>query len=543
MEFIRKALAQVQEHLRTLTASQKLAVGLLVVVIVIAFVWLFETNFVPDMVPLLPGQMLSDSERTSIVAQIGAMGVKYEIQNGQIMVRPKDRDTIIASITDVLPDDISASIDKLDSEPTMMQTAGERAFDRQRARQRTLSRVLALMPKVKSAVVLINPGGKRRMGAGARQEASASVYLSMEGRHKPSSKRVHAVAELVSKAITGLTRDRVAVIADGVAYPVPKEDSPFMTGALDQLREYETHYEENIKTMLQIPNVQVSLHVDIDMEKVRTVEEDYHKPIVKREETEERSSTSREPGGETGGRPNTGRRVENIELPGQTTEEGKSKTDFIAPRIKLVERLKDAGAIKQIRATVNVPYSYFERVYPKKTGKEAKPSPAELAQFIQSEKEEIREKVMPLIDTDDAQLVKVGEFYDEILPGEAALAADAGSGIMGQSFVQYAKPAGLAVLALSSMMMVLMMLRKASSGATLPSLEEAEHVKEPPPSLESDTGPVGEAGTTEGILHGVEVDEKTVQVRKMAEQVGDLVKEDPDAAAVLVKQWIIRDRK
>ena len=58
---------------------------------------------------------------------------------------------------------------------------------------------------------------------------------------------------------------------------------------------------------------------------------------------------------------------------------------------------------------------------------------------------------------------------------------------------------------------------------------------------DEESAPVGEAGQSEGVLEGVEVDEATVRTRSIADQVATLVKEDPDAAAGLVRQWIIQD--
>jgi flagellar biosynthesis/type III secretory pathway M-ring protein FliF/YscJ len=115
-------------------------------------------------------------------------------------------------------------------------------------------------------------------------------------------------------------------------------------------------------------------------------------------------------------------------------------------------------------------------------------------------------------------------------------------GISNLDITQYGKTAGLVVLAFSSLVMVLMMLRKASGNVGIPGIEKAMLPNEPPPELDSEAMPVGEASGTEGFLQGIEVDEDTLRTRKMVEQVSTMVKEDPTSAASLVKQWILKDR-
>ena len=90
--------------------------------------------------------------------------------------------------------------------------------------------------------------------------------------------------------------------------------------------------------------------------------------------------------------------------------------------------------------------------------------------------------------------------------------------------------------------MVLMMLKKASTNVAVQNLEFKEPVNEPTPPLDVDSGPIGEAVSSDGVLQGIEVDEDTIRTRKMAEQVATLVKEDPSSAAALVRQWIIKSR-
>jgi len=54
--------------------------------------------------------------------------------------------------------------------------------------------------------------------------------------------------------------------------------------------------------------------------------------------------------------------------------------------------------------------------------------------------------------------------------------------------------------------------------------------------------PVGEAQVTEGLLVGREVDENAVRAQQVVEQVSQLIEDDPDTAAALVKRWVESSR-
>jgi flagellar biosynthesis/type III secretory pathway M-ring protein FliF/YscJ len=49
---------------------------------------------------------------------------------------------------------------------------------------------------------------------------------------------------------------------------------------------------------------------------------------------------------------------------------------------------------------------------------------------------------------------------------------------------------------------------------------------------------VGEAGDGETVLGAMELDEDAAKTQQLQEQVSDLVKENPDAAASLIKRWM-----
>jgi flagellar biosynthesis/type III secretory pathway M-ring protein FliF/YscJ len=93
----------------------------------------------------------------------------------------------------------------------------------------------------------------------------------------------------------------------------------------------------------------------------------------------------------------------------------------------------------------------------------------------------------------------------------------------------------LGALAVVSLFMVSMMVRKATPAPiVLPQPEKAI----PPEVAVAEAA--AEAGEGVQSLDAVEVDETAIQTQQMISQVQSMVKENPDAAANLVKRWLNR---
>ncbi len=97
----------------------------------------------------------------------------------------------------------------------------------------------------------------------------------------------------------------------------------------------------------------------------------------------------------------------------------------------------------------------------------------------------------------------------------------------------YGKEVAVGVLALVSLFMMGMMVRK--SGTAMPTIPA--HLLEEPelPKQEEKIEGVSESMSA---LFAQEMDEDAVEAKQMVEQVAGLVKDNPDAAANLVKRWL-----
>ena len=101
------------------------------------------------------------------------------------------------------------------------------------------------------------------------------------------------------------------------------------------------------------------------------------------------------------------------------------------------------------------------------------------------------------------------------------------------------RPIGLGLLALVSLSLMFMMVRRASRQDEMPSAEELVGI--PPALAEADADLVGEADETIAAMEGVEIDEGAVRHKQMLDQINDLAANNSDEAAALLRKWIKTD--
>ena len=92
------------------------------------------------------------------------------------------------------------------------------------------------------------------------------------------------------------------------------------------------------------------------------------------------------------------------------------------------------------------------------------------------------------------------------------------------------------VLAVVSLFMLMTIVKK---GGPEPVLAMPDAPRETP-RLATSEDVAGIVGDNNSLLDGMELDESAVKAQQMVEQVATMVKENPDAAASLVKRWLNR---
>jgi hypothetical protein len=180
------------------------------------------------------------------------------------------------------------------------------------------------------------------------------------------------------------------------------------------------------------------------------------------------------------------------------------------------------------------------------------PTYAQLKPLIDEELKSMRTTIATIAGLSSPEAVTIDSYVD-ISPSLASAPIAAASGLGVSTLVGgHAKEIALGVLAVMSLFMASMMVKKASP-APLPIMAGVGGggggVSSAMGGISSadkrnilNTGEMlaGEAGSGDAMLDGMELNEETVRTSQMVDQVSTMVKQNPEAAAALVRRWLSR---
>jgi flagellar biosynthesis/type III secretory pathway M-ring protein FliF/YscJ len=364
-----------------------------------------------------------------------------------------------------------------------------------------------------------------------------------------------AVAAGVAGSVSNLTPDHVEVIdmTSNRRFTPPDPNNPLAHDVLEKRRMNERAEEEKLRSYFAyIPGVQIIVHAELDNEIRNSTSEKFTgEPAIKSERITERLESDASQAAGPGGVANNSLAITGAGA-GRRSEETDTESEFSDQRDSVRETVQNlVGAAKSFTAAIMVPREYFIAAYKKQPSATDPPDPNALDTYIENQLADIREHArMSIGATDPSQVV--ASVYDGggfVLSPEGGYVmasslpvSGADASVMG--YVEnYGAQAGLGALALISLGMMLMFVRRANEGPPLP--EDKPLIPEPDDDdvgiLAVESAPVGQAATSGGLLMAKEVDEQTLRTREMVEQLGSMVTEDPETAAQLVERWITRD--
>ncbi|QOJ14271.1 MAG: hypothetical protein HRU75_06310 [Planctomycetia bacterium] len=572
MEALQKAITAAIAQLRDLSVSQRAAIFLGGAFAAVALAWMVQWAARPEMVPLMP-QSLTTEEVARIAGGLSLMNEPHEAGTSQVMVRAEaNKPAILAQLQqlDRLPADTSVSFDALvkESNPWVSQEENDRRWTV--ALQREIELVLRQLSGVKAARVFLNLH-QRRSFSRETPASTASVTLIMQGGEPVSRSLARAAARLVSGAVRGLPIRNVQVVdGNGVsALEWENEDAAGGAGLAMQRREQERLLAEKIRSQLAFdPRVRVSVQVDLDLTSRSSETVTPTDPVDVFEDRRTESSARSRPSGQPGVQPNVGLSAGGGARDENSTVES-TKTERIAGNRRTSES-KPSGEIQSVSAAVNISHSYLAGVFRRQNPTATEPPTAEqIAQVFDKERPRVLSQVAVLVKPATEEQVRVDWYYDQVDEvAEAAAAADSAS--MLDTASRYAPQAALGLLALISLGVMFRLSRRSAAGeafgielglpkeaidaarqaaqdvgaaaAAARQQREEEEAIEPGERLPQyqTAQPVGRAAGTDGVLEAREVDERTIQIGKMVDQLGQMIKNDKDSVAAALEQWVRR---
>jgi flagellar M-ring protein FliF len=555
MDFVNQAAAQLAELMRSMSVGTRIATGLLLIVVVVSLAWLFQYQVAGGDEYLLGGRPFTQSELTAIETAFANAGLgKSQVIGSQIRIPRGQKALYLAALADgnALPADFNKYLDEAIKADSPWSSAKSFEMRRWNAKQKELSLIIGRMKGIESATVQYDEETKR--GLVSQKQKTAMVAVQTRGGGQLDEEQIKAIRNVVASAYAGLDRRHISITnLNGATYGgsigengLSEEESIY---AAHKLR-YEREFQRKIQQQLAyIPGVIVGVNAELNPEtqhSSQTVKLD-PKPVTVRTEEMQKESTSHAP--QVAGRPgaqSNGVGNQPVALQ-QTTNAGgesqmtesRSDTQNVPGHDTTLTQLAPLVP-KKVTASIDIPVSYYTEVWrkrnPQPADKAAKPpDAAEIATIETETKNRIKETVRNLLPdvekgTNPYPHIVV-ESYTDLPPAPLVpptLTANAGTWL-----AENWQTLALVGVGLLSLLMLRSMVRSSAGAAPAAPTAAASQPAQPrvaiheAPADEEDPEPM-KVLKTRFAVSGPD----------LKAELREIVKENPDAAASILRSWI-----
>ena len=517
MGFFGELFGQVRELYGRLTASQKIATGLLVTLVVVFMVWFTAWGSKGDYVAL-SAQPADAGERAAALGRLQQMGIDVRDKGGVLEVaRPQlSRAMAVLAESGTLPSDFTGLQRTTTANKGLFPTMDDNRYDRDVQLAEFLGEVIRHMDEIRMAKVVFDvPTPYEGVLEKKKGTASVVVWLKEKGASL-SGQQVDGIAALVSGALKDVPRENVRIVdGQGRAYRVRGTDT--VAGTVSDRHEEELAYEERVAKRVEemlayLGTVKVFVDATIDFNQKNTESREVAPEGV------EVSATSKKV------------TVEPVETPGAsgTTE---PKTAVIGERkteqtrdvksdysTKVTTLAEPPGKVTDLSVTALVDREgVIEQLRSEGEGVSEKATPEDLVEKI----EEIRLCIANGLGvTDEKKVVVKAVSFPKAPVLEEPARTEVG---VGAEWKTYGTPAVLGVLVLAAMLALWRMVKKPVEMR-----------------LDARSGSALGLGTgDEELLANLSgLDEETVRRARLEEKVKEMVAAKPEDAAKLVTRWV-----
>ncbi len=550
MDYLKKQFETIQTNLAGLNATQKMLTVALVAIMGMTMVYWSRYAGTAEMEPVL-NQTLSDTDITRMAASLESRGIPNKVEGNKLLVSADRKMQAIAALgfDQLLPHDTTSGFDLMMAKGSTWDSPAQREALMNHGREITLAQVIGMFPNVANAVVMIDPTTIKRFGNDS-VSPTATISVTMRSGTSADSKFANAAADLVCGAVAGMNRNKIKVVIDGRARSVRSEgngdDFGGATEQIDAIAAYERQITSKLENQLHyIDGVVVSVTGTLNTEtkEMKSTSNNEKETLVLAKSVDSRSTetnTSNGGNGEAGAVPNIAASVVGAGGSSNTMTDTSDKTiNEIIPASTITATKKPAGDYTTLSASVRVPRNYFVAVMKGQNGGK-EPTEADLQDFMKLQLADLRAGIRACTNIKKDEDVFVGTYAEPMAVVTATAAAGVTSGGSGGGISGvlngWGKEVGVGVLAVVSLFMVTTMVKRSTPAP----LVIAESAEKGPGTLEAGETVAGFASEGGATLSGMELDEGAMQAQQVLDQVTNLVGENPDGAATLVKRWLNR---
>ncbi len=559
MDRLKQQFQEIQQQLAGLTASQKMLALSLAAIVAVTVVWWTSQAATGERVRLLE-QALSPEQLGEIRQTLSRNQIEATVEGDRLLVHAAQRDEAMSllALERKLPGDLTRHFDKAVGQIGSFDPHKKMDLTILVARQDALAAAITRWPGVRDARIHVNDRYKKQIGGDILP--TAGITLTTTGGIDQPQKLAESATHFVAGSFAMLSPENIEVIIDGRHVSVSPDDS--VAGGGNKLLELqaaaERHWEGKLLRVLShIPGLRATVSVSVENDTRRVVSEqfDAEQKIVVPLETREESDTEETSSGDwaqAGLVPNAALSIDGATSTGdtrsrRTTEE---RNHVEVPKT-LTESFSRGGQALPTSCTVSLPLSYVRTEWARRSGSTGgvEPTPEQLREHEDLVRSEITKAASSLLGTVESGRVMVVTYADEGLlvgdAGEAVAAVEAAAGALdgvAGMVDQFGRPAAVIGLAVAALVLVSSLARRGGAPvATSQSLgafdpaDFAALTRSRPSNPDDD---ITDATAADALLVGQEVAEEHLQAGQMVDQVQTLVKENPEAAAGLIKRWI-----
>jgi flagellar M-ring protein FliF len=555
VDFLNKALAQLNDLFRSMTPAGRITAGLLLAVIVISVAYLFNHQFSGADGYLFGGEPVTPSQLPAMEAAFGKKNLTdYELQGNRIRVPQGKQSIYMAALADAgaLPHNF------LDSMKTSLDSGGP-FIDRKKreelvkvALQEELSNIVSQMNGIERATVLYNV--ENPQGFNSKKIITASVTVKPLGTQSLTAEQVQMIRQAVGPAI-GAPPESISVVdVNGRAYPggeagdiADVSQDRYLNTKLEYELKITDRIREQLLTFVKGAVVSVNVELNPELEDNETTDKIDPKPITV--DVSETSKTSSSNTTLPSGRPGVVAQGGTANSPltvGAGGNGSRSDEDQTTRRERdLVSResrqVRKAGLTpKRVTVSVSVPSNYYEEIWQQRNPAPAgsqpkKPEAAALAQIETETNATIKKSVLGIIGPpEDASIDPVTVTSFTSMPAPIIEKPSTVDHAL-VWFTDHASGLGMGLLGIFSLLMVRSIVR--SVPATV--VEESHELS--PAGAPTSSAPADEVSqeqpsppTSSARLRR----RRSKSGPSLRDELVEIVRDDPDAAANILRNWI-----
>jgi len=548
MDFLNKAIAQTKTLFESMTPGARITAGLLLAVVVVSVVFLFRQGVSGSNEYLLGGRPLSPSEIGAIEAAFAKANLSdYRVDGNRVMIPRGEKAAYIGAMADgqALPADFNVFLDEAISSGSPFESRDQREARMKNARQKELALIIRSWLDIESAAVQFD--ATKSSGFARKQEFTAMVAVRPTGSSELDEERVRSIRHLVSSAIAGLKPENVTVSDLNAGRSYPGESTGAYGVESNAYAAAKRHHErmlyEKVGNVLSvIPGAVFDVNMYLDPSMDTKENELKYDPTTTTGNLSERTRTettaANSPAGRTGfesQQPNQPKSV--AAAAGRTSSvEETQTTSSNYPSYTTTSTAKASLVPLTAQVTISIPKTYLRDEWRAQKGdsaEDAQPTVSELAAIETAVTQRIQDQIVPLLPMrakekglpeDMYPRVTVKTFEPPITePEPVPSTASTAMTWLGSHW----QSIGMALFGAFSLLMVRSMVR-----ATAPQTPPSPAGSVDAPTKEEE--PADDPETVERILAGNFGGDQP----DLRNELTELVQQDPDAAANVLRNWI-----